>query len=560
MSILPAMPQEAPPEGVELLELRVLDGPNRFFTRPAVKLEFGADEPGAAARVAEAAAESVRRLHERLGLASPRVTLRHSSDGRRAMAAYPWRRRTIAQAIGAAAARLSLGASDEGREVRALRAMALGPLPSLPNPRIPIVAVTGTNGKSTTTRLLAHIATTARRRVGMTNSDGIYVRGELVEAGDWTGYGGAGRILSEPGLDLAVLETARGGILLRGIGYAANDVAVVTNVSADHLGLQGIDTIDELAEVKGAIVRITRRDGWAVLNAADERVWAMRRQTRAGIYAFGLDPAARQVREALDAGGRAAVLRDGWLVLLRPGRRALRLVPAADAPVTFGGLSTFNVANALAAAAAADALDLPPARIREGLRTFARDTTSNPGRMNLFERDGRLAMVDFAHNEAGLVGLLDVCRHLVGGGATRQGVEGDGGNGRGGTARGRVLLAIGTAGDRSNEILRNLGRIAGRGADEVVIAEKQHYLRGRDLESMNAILRRGVADAGYMREVPAYPTELEALQALLSRSRRGDVAAIMAHAERPEIFDWLERHGYQPVTMDELRAILAAGA
>jgi cyanophycin synthetase len=538
------MPQEAPhPEGVELLELRVLDGPNRFFTRPAVKLEFGADAPGAAARVAEAAGQFVIRLHQRLDLAPPRETMRHSVDGRRAIVAYPWRRRTIAQAIGAAAARIGLGASAEGREVRALRAMALGPLANVPNPRIPVVAVTGTNGKSTTTRLLAHIATVARRRVGMTNSDGIYVRGELVEAGDWTGFGGAGRVLAEPGLDLAVLETARGGILLRGIGYAANDVAVVTNVSADHLGLQGIDTLDELAEVKGAIVRITRRDGWAVLNAADARVWAMRRQTRARTYAFSLDPLAPQVREALQAGGRAAVLRDGWLVLLRAGKRPLRLIMADEAPVTFGGLSTFNVANALAAAAAADALGLAPARIREGLRTFGREAGANPGRMNLFRNGHRLAMVDFAHNEAGLAGLLDVCRHLA----------------AGGRGRGRVRLAIGTAGDRSDEVLHSLGVIAAKGADEVVICEKRHYLRGRDLEAMNAILRRGVADGGYRADVPAYPTELEALRALLSRSRRGDVAAVMAHAERPAIFEWLARNRYAPVSADELRGILGGG-
>ncbi|HEX6129282.1 MAG TPA: Mur ligase family protein, partial [Candidatus Limnocylindria bacterium] len=238
------MPPETPPrEGVELLELRVLDGANRFFTRPAVKLEFGADEPGVAADAAKAAGEAVRRLHTGLDLAPPRLRMRHSADARRAIVAYPWRRRTIAQAIGAAAARLALGMGRESRELRGLRAMALGPLPSLPKPRIPIAAITGTNGKSTTTRLLAHIATTAGMRVGMTNSDGIYVRGELVEAGDWTGFAGAGRVLAEEGLDLAVLETARGGILLRGIGYAENDVSVVTNVSADHLGLQGIDTL-----------------------------------------------------------------------------------------------------------------------------------------------------------------------------------------------------------------------------------------------------------------------------------------------------------------------------
>src|SRR3972149_641925 len=204
----------------------------------------------------------------------------------------------------------------------------------------------------TTPRLIAHIAAQAGRRVGMTNSDGIYLRGELVEAGDWTGFGGAARVLSEPGIDLAVLETARGGIPLRGGGYARNDVSVVTNVSADHLGLQGIDAVEELAEVKGAVPRITRRGGWAVLNAEDPLVWAMRRESRARRYAFSLDPQAPGVEAALDRGGRAAVLQRGWLVLLAPDRAPIRLARAADVPVTFGGLSRYNIANALAAAAA----------------------------------------------------------------------------------------------------------------------------------------------------------------------------------------------------------------
>ncbi|MGH2462062.1 MAG: Mur ligase family protein, partial [Candidatus Limnocylindria bacterium] len=282
-------PDRAAEPAVELLELRVLEGPNRFANRPVIKLEFQGD-PGAVADVAHAAGDAVRRLHHGLRIPTPRVTFRQSEDRRRALAAFVWRRRVIAQSIAAAAARLALGGGNERRELRALRAVADGPRPSLPTPRVPIVAITGTNGKSTTTRLIAHVAAQAGLAVGMTNSDGIYVRGELMEAGDWTGFGGAGRILAEPGVELAVLETARGGILLRGIGYQHNDVSVVTNVSADHLGLQGIDTLDELAEVKGAVVRITRREGWAVLNAQDPRVWAMRLRTRARLYAFSLSP------------------------------------------------------------------------------------------------------------------------------------------------------------------------------------------------------------------------------------------------------------------------------
>jgi cyanophycin synthetase len=543
VSILPAMPQQAPRTAeVELLELRILDGPNRFFRRPAVKVELGSETPGGADEVAQRTADAIRGLHTGLGLAAPRITSRRSMDGRRVAVAFPWRRRTISQSIGTAAARIGMRLSTPRRELRALRAVALGPLPSLPSPRVPIVAVTGTNGKSTTTRLIAHIAGVAGLKVGMTNSDGIFVRGQLVEAGDWTGFGGAARILSEPGLDLAVLETARGGILLRGIGYMANDVSVVTNLSADHLGLQGIDTVEELADVKAAIVRITKRTGWAVLNAQDPLAWAMRRETRAGVYAFSLDPDDPGVARALKRGGRAAVLDDGWLVLRAAGKRAARLAPAAEVPVTFAGLSRYNIANALAAAAAADALGIRRARIATGLRSFSLDSATNPGRLNLFERRGVLALIDFAHNEAGLAGLLDVSRALVGGGGRRR--------------KGKVRLALGTAGDRTDEILHNIGVLGGRGADEVVICEKRHYLRGRELEPMNEILRAGVAAGGYRGEVPAYKTELAALQALLDRSRAGDVVAVMAHVERAEIFDWLPSGGFQAVDGEGLRRLL----
>ncbi len=541
VNILSAMPRTAGTRdpGVELLELRVLDGPNRFFRRPAIKLEFTADTPGAAAEVAASAALAVKRLKRALELPDPRIATRHSVDRRRTAIAFVWRRRAISQAVAAAAAKIALGRSTDRRELAGLRAVAPGPLAHLPHPRIPIVAITGTNGKSTTTRLIAHVCAEAGKRVGMTNSDGIYVRGELVEAGDWTGHGGAARILGESGLDVAVLETARGGILLRGIGYAANDVSVVTNVSADHLGLQGIDTVDELAEVKGTVVAITRRDGWAVLNVDDPRVWEMRRRTRANLYAFSLQPRSGAVEAVLDAGGRAAVLDRDWIVLRGAGRKPRRLVEAAGLPVTFGGLSRYNVANALAAAAACDALGLSTRQIASGLASFQLDAAANPGRLNLYERDGVLAVVDFAHNEAGLTGLVDVARSLAGTHAVR--------------------LAYGTAGDRTDEILRRLGVIAA-GADDLVIAEKRHYLRGRDLAEMNAILRRGAREGGYRGRIPTRASELGALKSLLGRAEPGDVCVVMAHVERSELFDWLVAQGFRPVAGGEVRSLLARAA
>ena len=548
MSILPAMPNDARPGAeVELLELRVLDGPNRFFNRPAIKLEFGSETPTAAADVAAAAALALRRLHVALDLPVPRVTVRHSSDHRRAAIAFPWRRRARSQALAAAAARIATGSSNDRHELRALRAVAAGPMPDLPRPRIPVVAITGTNGKSTTTRLIAHIAAAAGMQAGMTNSDGIYIGSELVEAGDWTGFGGAGRVLGHPNLDLAVLETARGGILLRGIGYAANDVAVVTNVSADHLGLQGIDTLDELAEVKGTVPRITKRAGWVVLNADDPRAWRMRRETKGQWYPFTLDPENPSIELALDRGGRAAVVQAGWLVLLGAGRRPRRLARVDELPVTFAGLAQYNVANALAAAAAADALGIAPDKIAAGLRSFALDRVVNPGRLNLFEKGGLLILVDFAHNEAGLAGLLEVCRKLseAAGRAAKRG-------------RGKVRVAIGTAGDRSDELLHGLGLLAGASADEVVIAEKPHYLRGRESAEMNEIMRAGAAESGYRGPVEAFPTELAAVQGLVERGRRGDVIAVMTHAERAEVFEWLEAEGYRQVAFDRLRELVGA--
>ncbi|MGH9267915.1 MAG: glutamate ligase domain-containing protein, partial [Acidimicrobiales bacterium] len=198
----------------------------------------------------------------------------------------------------------------------------------------------------------------------------------------------------------------------------------------------------------------------------------------------------------------------------------------------------YNVANALAAAAACDALGMAPRTIADGLLSFAQDEAANPGRLNLFARRGVLALVDFAHNEAGLVGLLEVCRRLA---AVRGG---------------RVRLALGTAGDRSDQILYRLGVVAA-GADDLVICEKRYYLRGRDRRQMNAIFRAGARDGGYQPVVEVYRTELGALRALLGRSRRGDVAAVMSHVERAEIFAWLAANGFRSVTLARLRVFLA---
>jgi len=613
----------SPPHPENLVELRVLDGPNLYFPRPAIKLTLDVSELLAlpeteAAAVAERAApsglaaspgapatgpedgpagphrlerarpgppgrpgsEQRRRFVARLGTHLVRRTAAAAGVGRLAVRgrpgpeptqvvlAWPWRRRNAAEALGEEVAALLEGLAvrpdlaervwpdvaervqadlaervraDLAERVRAagsrLREVEPGPGPSLPDPAIPVVAVTGTNGKTTVTRLVAHMGRRAGLRVGWSSTDGIYVDGELVDAGDWSGPGGARRVLSEPGVELAVLETARGGILRRGVGVAHNDVAVVTNISPDHLGLGGIETLDQLAEVKATIVRITRPTGWVVLNADDPRTLAMRRLSEARPFLFGLDPDAPGLREALGEGGRAATVLDGDLVVL-VGGQVDRLLPVVDAPVTLAGISSANLANALAAAAAGLGLGLPRAAVVEGLRTFAPDPAQNPTRMNVWALDGRTVVVDVAHNEAGLRALLEVCQGLCRSGAA-------------------VRIGIGTAGDRPDSVLRLLGELAARGADRVVVVEKERYLRGRDRAGMTRLLQEG-ARAGGKADVPAFPDELAGIEALVGESGPGDVCALCCHTHRDEVAAWLRDRGAGLAGPEDLRALVLA--
>ena len=329
-----------------------------------------------------------------------------------------------------------------------------GAAPTTITPRIPVVAVTGTNGKTTTSRMIAHIARTWGKHVGWSNTDGIYIDGVLVEAGDYSGPSGAGRVLAHEEVEIAVTETARGGILLKGIGLTRNDVSVVTNISADHLGLQGIDTLDQLAEVKAVVPHITRKSGWAVLNADDPRVFAMRQVIRAQPWVFSRDPDSPAVREILNHGGRATSVIDGWVCVLRAHADPLPLVELADVPMTLAGLSRFNVENALAAASAALAVGIPQEKVVEGLRTFRPDAEHNPGRMNFFSIGEISVVLDLAHNEAGLEAMVEIMN-----GVRRPGA--------------RIMLGLGAVGDRQDDLLERLGEIAGMNADVVAIGHKR---------------------------------------------------------------------------------------
>jgi cyanophycin synthetase len=553
-------------EPESLVELRVLEGPNLYFPRAAIKLTLdisglaaasedsakrfaariglknarpGAPDSGFRQRFAlRAVGRLVRAIATEAGTARLGVRVRLTSDQHQIVVAYPWRSRERAQVMGLAVAEVldavARGDVEEtvGRVAETVRTSERGERPRTITPRIPVVAVTGTNGKTTTSRMIAHIARTDGRLVGWSNTDGIYIDGEMVEEGDYSGPSGAGCILAHKNVEFAVTETARGGILLKGIGLTRNDVSVVTNVTADHLGLQGIDTLDQLAEVKGVVPRITRKEGWAVLNGDDPRVLAMRSTIVAQPWVFSRDPSSPAIREVLDAGGRATTVIDGWVSILRAGADADPLVELVDVPMTLAGLSRFNVENTLAAASAALAAGIPRESVIEGLTTFLPDAEHNPGRMNFFSLGELSVVMDLAHNEAGLEALMEIMN-----GVRRPGA--------------RILLGIGVVGDRTDDLIEMIGEIAARDADVIAIGHKERYLRGRTFEELETLMRAGAERVG-VTGVPAYPTEVACLSALVGQALPGDVVGLMCHAQRQEAYDWIAEHGGTPDSPETL--------
>jgi cyanophycin synthetase len=564
---------------VRPVELRVLDGPNLYFPRPAIKLTLevpgwlAASEarvarmaerlgvnggvvkpgrPGSEQRrrvVARLAAHLARRIVMASGSRRLAVRARPGPASDQIVVAFPWRHRDAARALAEETAR-GMAALLDGRSPDRFATLAggrlagiePGPEPTVPDPELPVIQVTGTNGKTTTVRLLAHIVRTCGRTVAYSSTDGVYRDDdELIEAGDYSGFGGAAMALAQHP-DVAVLESARGGMLLRGCGVRHNDVAVVTNVSADHLGLHGVDTVDQLAEVKGIITRITRREGWDVLNADDPRVLAMRRHASGRPWLFSMDADHPSIREVLAEGGRAMTVLDGRMAWLE-GHATHTLLPLRNVPITLAGISRVNAMNALAAAAAALAIGLPGRGVAQGLRTFVLDPEHNPGRANLFELDGRIIVIDYAHNEAGMIGLTEVLDGL-----RRPGAE--------------VWIATCTAGDRTDQILRAFAFRAAVGSDHLAIAELIHYLRGREREDIVDQLRAGAREAG-VEDIPVYEDELHALRAMVLGSALDDVITVTALGMRPEIFAWLNANGARRLGPADVKSLVrraAAGA
>jgi cyanophycin synthetase len=558
---------------VRQVEIRLLEGPNVYRLEPVVKVEvaigrrrtwYGQRAPARHALVrlaapvprrawaaqVEAIVDWTRRLRADHGEGRGGVAVHRSSDPGHWIVTFPWigaeRAHTIAEAAIAladrdvSAVRRARLTGAQGRflgrwQARIAEARATPPTWIRDaDRRVPVVSITGTNGKSTVTRLITHILVMAGRRVGTTTSDGVLVNERLIDPGDWTGPGGAIQILDRSDLDVAVLETARGGIVLRGMGYESNDVSVVTNVSSDHLDLQGIHTLPELAEVKSTVARVTKPDGWTVLNADDSLVAAIARRVRSRVAMFSLVPGgSAAVRRNVAKGGRGYVVRDGWVIEQTPEGET-RIVELARVPITIGGIARHNVANALAAAGAARGLGASVAEVADGLIEFRPTSDWSPGRMNLYRLGARIVIVDFAHNEAGVSAVLDVAEGIAGGAAGRAAP---------------ITAIVGTAGDRPDDALRGIARIAATRAQRVVIKETLKYLRGRSRESVVGELLAGVQAAGRATsDVPVYESETVALKAELADSEgRHRVIVLLCHEEREEVFQLLDSLGARPI-------------
>jgi cyanophycin synthetase len=373
--------------------------------------------------------------------------------------------------------------------------------------RIPIIAVTGTNGKTTTTRLLSHIMRGQGRRVGFTTTDGVYIDGQRIMRGDMTGPFAAGVVLRDPTVDFAVLECARGGLLRRGLGFSACDVGIVLNIAEDHLGLEDVETLDDLARVKRVIVEIVRRQGWAVLNADDEHVARMIDHTPGEVAYFSMDESSPIIRRRMERGKISCVYENDYVTILN-GSWKIRVAKAADVPLTMGGRAPFMIQNVLAATLAAYLSKVKPAQIRTALATFVPGAGATPGRLNRMQVRGIDILIDFAHNPAGYRGLAGLVSRLPGD---------------------RKLATISACGDRRDVDMRQMGQVASEMFTDIVIRETGKYLRGRDPGTIAQILHQAILDTGFDGDrVRVATDEPHAVRQVLDMARAGDLVVIIA--------------------------------
>ena len=374
--------------------------------------------------------------------------------------------------------------------------------------RIPIASITGTNGKTTTSRMVAHVLKMAGRHVGLTTTDGVYIDGHLTVEGDMTGPTSARMVLRDPKVDTAVMETARGGMLRRGIGYRQCTVGAVLNVDSDHLGLKGINTLEELAKVKRTVVEIAKDT--AVLNADDPLVLAMADHTQAEHVCYvTLNPSHPLVREHIKVGGRAVALEEGMggeMVTLYDGGRHIPLMWAHQIPSTLDGRARHNVQNAMFAAGISYAMGVNLEEIRHGLRTFNTTFFQAPGRMNVFDEHPFKVILDYGHNPAAVRMMADLSERL--------------------DPSGRKVVVIAAPGDRRDEDIVEIAE-AVAGKFDHYICRRDDHTRGRDGDEVPQMQRKALIAAGVDPEqVELIPDEVESVEAGLHWCGPGDLLLI----------------------------------
>jgi len=371
--------------------------------------------------------------------------------------------------------------------------------------RIPIIAVTGTNGKTTTTRLTAHIAKSAGKKTGYTTSDGVYIQNQLMMKGDCTGPVSSTFVLKDPTVDFAVLECARGGILKSGLAFQHCDVAIVTNVAADHMGLGGINTLEQMAKVKAVVPETVFKHGYAVLNADDDLVYAMREGLDCNVALFSMDENNPRIQRHCKKGGLATVFENGYISIMK-GTWKIRVMQVKDIPITYEGKAVHNIANCLPAVLATYLFrDITIEDIRSALNSFLPSSTLTPGRLNFFHFKNYTVLADFAHNPHGLKLLCDFVSKLE--------------------YPHRIGVISGT-GDRRDEDIRELGEISARHFDEIIIRCDKN-LRGRTAEEIIGLLKEGVESVNPELPTMVIKNENEALEYIYANPRPGALYTIM---------------------------------
>jgi UDP-N-acetylmuramyl pentapeptide synthase len=398
------------------------------------------------------------------------------------------------------------------------------PVDRLPSPEdvdwsktgsIPLGIVTGTNGKSTTVRLAASILAAAELQAGITSTDYIRVGDEILDHGDYSGPGGARTLLRHPKSEAVVLEVARGGLLRRGIGVERADGALITNIAADHLGDYGINSVAEMAEAKFIIRRALGPSAPLILNCDDPESVRMAARLDNRIIWFGLDPSHPVLTAHLEAGGQAAYLADGWLVWAE-GNTARNIVRIAEVPVTFGGAARYNISNALGAMALCHVLGAEDLALAAGLKNFSGDAEVNPGRGNLFEKDGIRIFLDFAHNEHGINAIRETVNAF--------------------NARRNIVL-MGQAGDRSDEDLDNLVKaVCKLDPQRLLVCELPGYERGRQTGAVPRLITGFARQAGVPDDaIAVFGSPLEGVTRALNEVRKGDCLVLLALTQRHEV-------------------------